>query len=127
VGTSGGGDLDNSTRIEGGTDGTIIGNVSSAVKSDDCVRTTLLNAVLTVGTTQVEAKVGASTLTNRKYISFRALDSGIFWGASGLTADSTSTGGTELFKNEFLMVPIGVPVYLRATGAGKLIAITESA
>jgi len=81
---------------------------------------------ITVGTTAIEVKVGASPLVNRKMVTLNPQSSGVFLGYdSGVT---TATG-TELFKDEYISLPIGpdISVYLIATGANNEVRIAELA
>jgi len=83
-------------------------------------------ASLTVGTSAVELKVGASPMDLRQAVTMQPKDTGVFW---GYTSGVTTSTGTELFKDQFLMLPIGpeVSVYLVATGSGKEVRIGELA
>jgi hypothetical protein len=108
--------------LRGSTTGVTIGNTLDQLRIDDIARTSGLHAELTIGTTAVELKVGASALANRKYVVMRPRDNDIYYGYS---SGVTTTTGMELFKGEFLMLPIGVAVWLIASGAGKKIAIGE--
>ena len=115
-------DDNNDTTITGGTDSTTIGNVGNQLRADDAARTSAVYSELTVGTSPVELKVGASALTNRKYVVIRPKDADIYLGYSNAV---TTTTGMKLFKDEFLMLPIGVAVWLVASGSGKKISIGE--
>jgi len=83
-------------------------------------------ASLSVGLTAVELKVGASVLDKRQAVTIQPNDNGLYY---GFDASVTTTTGTKLFKNQFLMLPIGpdIPVYLIADGAGKSARIGELA
>jgi len=85
-----------------------------------------VNGALTVGLTAVELKVGASVLNNRQSVTMQARDNNIYWGYSNAV---TTSNGTQLFKNQFLLLPIGaeVSVWLIADGAGKEVRIGELA
>lgn len=79
---------------------------------------------LTVGTTAVELKVGASPISDRQAVTMQAMDNAIYWGYNSSVTTST---GTRIFKDQFIMLPIGpdVSVYLIANGAGKNVRIGE--
>lgn len=79
---------------------------------------------LTVGTSPVELKVGASPIENRQAITMQANDNAIYWGYSNSV---TTTTGTRIFKDQFFMLPIGseVGVWLVADGADKSVRIGE--
>lgn len=81
---------------------------------------------LTVGLTAVELKVGGSVITKRQAVTMQPRDNNIYWGYSNSV---TTTTGTQLFKNQFIMLPIGeeVSVWLIADGAGKKVRIGELA
>jgi hypothetical protein len=81
---------------------------------------------LTVGTTPVELKVGASVLAGRSLVHMRAKDNSIYWGYSNTV---TTTTGTRIFKDEFIPLAVGpnVQVWLVANGANKKISIGELA
>jgi hypothetical protein len=107
---------------DGTDEGKLIGTVDAAMKMDDVARTSALYAELTVGTSAVELKVGASALANRKYVTMRPKDNTIYFGFSNAV---TSTTGMKMFKDEFYMLPVGVAVWLIADGASKKISIGE--
>jgi hypothetical protein len=83
-----------------------------------------LYAELTVGTTPVELKVGGTALVDRQAVTMRPKDNAIYW---GYDSSVTTTTGTRIYKDEFLMLPIGdnISVYLIANDAGKLVSIGE--
>ena len=76
---------------------------------------------LTVGTSPVEVKVGASRRTGRKYVVMVPLDSGIKFGFSN------TTQYLPIFKSQMVMVPVGenTQVWVVASAAGKKVAIGE--
>ncbi len=82
---------------------------------------------LSVTTTSVEVRVGASALIDRKVVVVQPLGGDIFWGFdSGVT---TSTG-IKLFKNTIYHLPYtdDITVYLISTsGAGFDTRISELA
>ena len=71
---------------------------------------------LTVSTSAVELKVGASALATRQAVTLLPIDRDIYW---GYDSSVTTANGTKLFKGQFLMIPIGptVTVYLISTGS----------
>lgn len=83
------------------------------------------NATVNVGTSQVEAKVGASRLANRKCVVITNLGSGtVYWGATGVT----SSNGTPLNKFAQVVVTVGdIAVFLIATGTTNDVRIVELA
>lgn len=115
-------DDNNDTKIIGATDSTEIGNVGDQLKSDDVARTDAVYGVLSVGTSPVELKVGASALSNRKYVVIRPQDNNVYM---GFDSSVTSSNGIRLFKNEFMMLPIGTSVYLVASSGSRDVSIGE--
>lgn len=81
---------------------------------------------ITVGTTAVEAKVGASALTNRGNLSVQPKDNSVYYGYTNAVTTST---GTRIFKNQTVWFDVSdsTTVYLIADGAGKDVRITEVA
>lgn len=82
---------------------------------------------LTVGTTAVEAKVGASRLEDRKALTvFNDSNTTIYW---GYTSSVTTSTGTPIFKNQMFVWSVGdgQPIYLIADSSGNNIRVTEGA
>lgn len=86
----------------------------------DVPNQTGLSTTLALTTTAVEGKVGASTMTNRKYIEMQALDTGVKWGYD-------TTCPFDLFKNQFFSLPAGTncKVYFKMSSGTGSIAIGE--
>lgn len=79
-----------------------------------------------VGTTAVEAKVGASTLANRQILTVQHLgNQRLYW---GYTSAVTTSSGTEIFKNQLVTFEIELPlrVYLISDSSGQEVRITEA-
>lgn len=87
-----------------------------------------VSAVITVGTSQVEAKVGASRQSGRELLYIENQSNvTIYYGPSGVTT-SGSTKGSTLLKDQFVFLPIGnQAVYLIAGSAGNSILVQEMA
>lgn len=85
-----------------------------------------VQASITVGTSAVEGKVGASVLANRKYVIFQAKDKGIFYGFDNTVTTST---GIEIFKDQLLMIPVGegTEIWFIATDTGNDLRFQEVA
>lgn len=138
---------DQTPTIQGGTDGTEIGNVSDALKTivsdgtDNAAIATngdlkvvdgLKNGgvqgslTLTTGGTAYEAKVGGSRLANRKLLTITAEDD-MFWGYDNTV---TTSNGTPLKKNQQIAFSIDpdstFQVWVVASGNNKSARITES-
>jgi hypothetical protein len=75
---------------------------------------------LTLTTSPVELKVGATALDKRLYVEMQALDSGVKWGY-------TTNCEFNLFKNQFFALPTGknCTIYLKASSGTADIAIAE--
>ncbi len=90
----------------------------------DTVNTSALSSQITLSTTPVELRVGASRLVNRKYIWMEALDNNIKWGFGPNTTDCRF----DIFKSQLLSFPVGnVPIYAYVTTGSALIAFGEGA
>ena len=63
----------------------------------DSINTSSTNVALSVTTAAVEAKVGASRLTNRKFLSITPTNGTIYWGSANTV---TTANGTPIFKNQ---------------------------
>lgn len=73
-----------------------------------------------------ELKVGASVLTEREYVTFEALDTGVKWGF----LDGAGNQPTDAFKSQFFMLPLGDGTsiwFLNTGGSPANIAIGEIA
>ena len=81
---------------------------------------------ITVGTTPVLLKVGASVLNKRKMITIQPNDNAVYFGYDSSVTTST---GTRVFKDQFMPLAIGpdITVYLVANDAGKVVRIGELA
>lgn len=91
---------------------------------EDGAWTSGVHGSVTVGTSAVEAKVGASALSNRIHIVLQAKDSGVFWGTSNTV---TTSSGIEIFKDQTIFLPANSAVWLIATGTGKNVRVIEYA
>lgn len=110
------------SKIRGDSTGTLVGNVEDSLKVTDIPSISGLNSELTVGTTAIEVKVGANKLVNRKYILLRPKDNSIYFGYSNAV---TITSGMRMFKDELLIFPCNVSVWVIADGAGRKLSIGE--
>jgi hypothetical protein len=92
----------------------------------DVPNTSGLYGTISVGTTPVELKVGAVALANRKIITVQPKGTGVFF---GYDASVTTATGSELFKNQTLIVPAGglITVYLVASAGTVDVRIGELA
>lgn len=111
------------------TDGTTVVGVSTnaEMRSSDTVNHGGVNGAITVGVSAVEAKVGASKLTNRKLLTiFHNGSNNLYWGYSNAV---TTANGTQIFKNTMLVLPVGdgTSIWLISNIAGQDVRITEGA
>jgi hypothetical protein len=86
-----------------------------------------VNGALTVNTTVVEAKVGASSLTGRALLSiFHNGPGNLYWGMSNAV---TTANGTRIFKNTSISIPVGANshVWLISDTTGQDVRIVEIA
>ena len=92
----------------------------------DRVNTSGVQDQITVGLTSVPIRVGGSNLANRKIVTALVNDNEVYWGWTSLV---TTTTGTRIFKNQFVIWEVGPDqdVYLIANEAGKVVNITEGA
>ena len=102
-----------------------IGKKRMNTEAVNVINSSIITTVLTVGTSAVEVKVGASRLANRRMIIVSNTGTGIiYYGASGVT----SNNGMPIYKKQTLMLDIGdVPLYLIALTAGNTIRVSEGA
>ena len=94
------------TRLVGSTsEGMETSPVGSSNNNELFIRDTHdnggIDTILTLSTTPIEGKVGATRKADRKYIIMEALTRGVKWGFS------SSTQSFDLFKRQLNMVPIG--------------------
>jgi hypothetical protein len=96
------------------------------VVSSEAITGVGTQGAITIGTSAIEAKVGASALIGRKLLTvFNNSGSIIYWGrTSGIT---TSTG-TPIYEKQLMTFEFDntAAVYLIAGGAGNNVRITES-
>lgn len=92
----------------------------SDLKTTDVPNQTGLSAVLPLTTSAIEGKVGAVTLSNRKYIEMQALTSNVKWGYD-------SSCPFDLFKSQFFSLPAGenCKVYFKMSIGTGSVAIGE--
>jgi hypothetical protein len=95
-----------------------------AVESADVISTGVSGSI-TVGTSAVEAKVGASRLTNRRVLTIQPTNGPVWIGVG--TSITTATG-TQVFTNQVLTLSVGdVTVFVISNAAGRDVRITEGA
>lgn len=119
-----------STKIVGsdssGTEQTPVkSSPNGDLSTSDIINNNGLEGVLTVGTSAIEVKVGASRLANRKIVTlYNNSSSTIYW---GFTSGVTISSGSPIEKNEFIVWSVGpdLPIYVIANSAGNNTRVTE--
>lgn len=99
-------------------------SISQSSEFSDVLNDAYVAGVISVSTSQVEAKVGASRLSVRETLRiFNNSQTTIYFGPSGVT----STSGEPIFKNQWVNIPIGdIGVYLiTASGTAADVRIQE--
>ena len=98
----------------------------SGVDSLDHANDSAVYGTMTVGTTALLVKVGASVLPRRKALTMQADANSIYW---GYDSSVTTATGTRIFKGQFVPLPVGpdISVYVIADGAGKVLRVGELA
>lgn len=84
-----------------------------------------VNGSISVGTTAVEVKVGASRLVGRKMVTFFPFDADMYWGYSSAV---TTANGTPVFKSQLVSIDADdqAQIWLVAGTAAHTARITES-
>jgi len=104
---------------------------SGDLNSTDIINTGGVEGEISVPNTAVEAKIGASALTDRKLLVIFNSGTGIiYWGYRNTITVSGSTAGMPIFKKEKIGIPVGPnqAVYLISNSAsGNSARITEGA
>jgi hypothetical protein len=98
-----------------------------ALSTDVINSNTGVQGVVTVGTSAVEAKVGGSKLTSRKYMTvYNKSSHTVYW---GYTSGVTTTTGTAIFKDQVIGFSVGdtQTIYLISGFAGDDVVVTEGA
>lgn len=113
--------------LRGATDDTLIGNVDDKLKTTGALEGTAIYTNITVGTSAVEAKVGASALAKRKLLTvFNNGNQPIYW---GYNSSVTSSNGTPIFNSQFVEFEFteDVSVWLISDTAGHDVRVGEIA
>jgi len=102
-------------------------NANGKIHTSDLSDNGGVEGVLTVGTTAVELKVGATALANRVSVTISNTSTAVlYWGR---TAGVTTATGTPIYKKQFIDFPFGPnsPVYVIAGTAANDVRVTEGA
>jgi hypothetical protein len=123
-------DSPENTNIADGSDPTKKAKVSSngdVGTSDILDSNTSIEGTITVGTSAVELKIGASALANRKFASIdNSSNVTIYW---GFTSGVTTTTGERIYKDSKARWRVGPnqKIYLIAGTAGNVVRGKEGA
>lgn len=115
------------SRISDGTDTALV-TANGDLKVVDGLRNGGVYGALSIPTanTPVEAKVGASRLTNRKCLQIYSNNNGLFW---GLDNTVTTTSGTPIVNGQVLTFSIDpdstFQIWLVGSTNGKSVQVTE--
>ena len=88
-----------------------------------------LNKSITVTSTPIELKVGATALDGRKVVTAQAIDGEIYYGySSSVTASAGANAGSKVFEGQLLLLECTykLPIYLVSEGSVE-VRITEVA
>lgn len=92
----------------------------------DVVNNTYVTGSVSVGTTEIEAKVGGSPVDDRQIVTIHNKGpKEIFYGPTGLT----SSTGTPLKKNQFACIPVGpdISVFMLTASSSSTVIVQEYA
>jgi hypothetical protein len=109
-------------KIKGGTDGTNIGNVSDSLKTKSTSPVSGLDTRITLSnTTAIIAKVGASNLVGRTYVTLYSIDKNIFWGYN-------TSCNFPLPIGSLIFIPANnlCDVYIKTDSPSKEVVVGES-
>lgn len=97
--------------------------IQESADRSDVNESSYLTGTLTVGTTQVEVKVGASRLERRQFVSIHNYGpQTIYIGPDGVTTSS----GRPIFRDQSIDLPVGnLALYLIAGTANQSVIVQE--
>lgn len=101
-------------------------SISLSSEYSDVLSDAYVAGVISVSTSEIEAKVGASRLSGRETLRiYNNSNITIYFGPTGVT----SSTGEPIFKNQWVNIPIGdIAVYLiTASGTASDVRIQEFA
>lgn len=93
------------------------------ISTSDILDNAWTTGTITVGTTAIELKVGASAKTDRKNVFFQLLSGGkIYWGFSNSNTPFIA------FKYQMTAIAVGdgTTIWIKADEAGKSVAVGEA-
>lgn len=93
-------------------------------RDDEIVNNSYVQSTVTVGTTQVQAKVGASNLTKRQMLRiYNGSNNVVYIGPSGVT----TANGEPLEKKQSINIPAGdqINVFIIAGSADNDVIVSE--
>jgi hypothetical protein len=104
---------DNVTIVDAADPSKKVKVTNNQLSSQDIISTSLIQGVLSVTSSPIEIKVGASRLTNRKGIWITA-NATMYWGADNTV---TTTTGQPIAKDQTIFLGVGdIAVYLVCSG-----------
>lgn len=102
-------------------------SISNNGEYNDVLEQAYVSSTVSVGTTQVEAKVGGSRLAGREVVTiYNDSNSTVFYGPSGVST-SGANKGEPLFKRQSVSIPAGqeVGVFIIADSASNQVIVQE--
>ena len=104
----------------------LLGGFSISGDRSDVNDLTFTSTVISVGTSQVEAKVdGTRDPRRQRVLIYNASNNTIYYGPTGVTT-SGSTMGVPVFKDQIAVLPLGdVPVYMIAGSDSNNVVVQE--
>lgn len=95
---------------------------------DDVLEGSYVSLRITVGTTQIEAKVGASTLAYRELVTiYNDSSSTVYYGPTGVASGNVAAKGIPIEKQTSVTISARQPVYLIAASANNAVIVQEFA
>jgi len=102
-------------------------DIAPEFETSDYINSDFDHKILTVGTTQVEAKVGTNRLARREYVYIHNNSNpAIYIGKSGVTIAGTNKGDI-LYKDQFAYIRVDddTPVYMIASSSNTDVFVRE--
>lgn len=89
----------------------------------DTINTAGVYGSVTIGTSAVEAKIGASKLINRKSLTITPITNTVYW---GYDSSVTTSNGTPIFKSSTFSFDYNISIFVISPTASNDIRITEA-
>ena len=102
-----------------------MGGINFDPEFSDVLNDNFVGGTISVGTSQVEAKVGANRLSKREYlIIHNSGNNTIYYGPSGVTVSN----GVPIVKDQTIGIPIGdIGVFVISSSGTNIIRVQEYA